>query len=477
MTVIKLHSDIIKSGFTPVDNVFLTDYLPAADGDHVKIYLTGLKALHCGEEVSVESIALSLKLTEEKVREAFLYWEKQGLIVNSKTEPVTLTYISPKNPMPKILNYDVKKYAAFVEDVTRIFPDRFMTPSELNRYFELMEFSGIEPNALLVIMEYCKRYKSDKISTAYILAVANTWIKEGVRTFKDAEEKIEELENNGEEIRMVFEALGLKSSPDIDSRDLYRKWKEDSGLEADAILTAARLLKKKGGLAKLDSLISELKKAGARTPFEIEEYGKKKKEWHKTAQNVVKGIGAYYADLDVVVDTYIRPWSELGFTENALLTLAHYSFLSNVKTLEGLNDIVKKFYKLGLVTEDSISAYVDRRVGADEEIKSLLELAGAPRYVTARDREYYEEWTSGWGLSYDLIELAAELNRGKSFPFSQINRMLLSVKDTPDVSVEVARNIFSKIASPSPEKKAMQRRDYTKDELSGIFTSLDDIEV
>ncbi len=476
MSQLKLHSDIIKNGFTPVDNIFIAGYLPSADGDFVKVYLTGLKSLYAGEDTTIESIAFNLKMSEERVREAFLYWEKEGLIMNSKSEPISLTYVSPKNPMPKIVNYDVKKYASFVEDITRIFPDRFLTPQELNRYFELIEFSGIEPNALLVIMEYCKRYKNEKISTSYILAVANTWINEGIKTYKDAEGKIEQLENNSEELRMVYETLGLKSAPDIDARDLYRKWIE-MGFGHDGILTAARLLKKKGGLTKLDNLMTELKRSGAHTPYEIDEYGKMKKDLTKTAQNVLKGIGAYYADLDVVVNTYIRPWEEEGFTEDALLSLAHYSFISNVKTLDGLNEVVKKFYKLGLVTKEAIDQYVLKKVSTDDEIKDLLETAGASRYVTARDREFYSTWTSEWGLPYDVIELSAKMCIGRNFPFSQMNRMLIAVKDTPSVSLEEAKEKFEKLNQNTPTKAPMQRRDYTKDELAGVFTDLNDIEV
>ncbi len=480
MVEIKLHQDIIRNGYTLVDNVFLSNYLITADALDVKIYLYGLHLISTGSSVNLTDMALKLKLDEERIKAAYLYWEKQGLVVITRTEPVSLIYVSPKNPMPKVTNFDPNKYRDFVEEVNRLFPHQDLTSNEYNSYFELMEFSGIEQNALLQIMQYCKRIKNDKVGTPYILAVANNWISEGLRTFDDVTNKIDALETNSEAVRQIYETLGLKSAVDIDSRQAYQSWLED-GYTLDAILTAARLLKKRGGISKLITLMKDLKKAGAYNPFEIEEYGKKLKKLNDIALGVVKGIGGYYGSMEVIVDTYVRTWvNDMGFAEDALLSIAHYCFVSNIKSLDGLNEYVKKFYKLNLITAEAISTYIAKKVQIDSEIKDVLEIVGSPRIVSTKDRDFYTTWTEKWSIRYELIALSADFAKGKNFAFSHINRLLSQIKNTPDISADDAKSVFIKLDSldqkPS-KKKEMLRHEYTKEELSSVFTNLDSLEV
>ncbi len=475
-----MHQDIIKTGFTLVDNVFFYSYLPKADAVDTQVYLYGLYLISTYGKADLSDMALQLKIDEDRIKSAYLYWEKQGLVQITRTEPVSLIYISPKNPMPKVANFDVNKYADFREEVDRLFPDRLATPNELGCYYELMEFSGIEPNALLLIMQYCKKIKDDRVGAPYILAVANNWIAEGYRTHDDVTKKIEQLETNSEDVRKIYETLGLKSAVDIDARQLYQSWL-DMGYTLDAILTAARLNKKRGGMQKLDALIKDLQKAGAYNPFEIEEYGKKLKAMHNIALGVVKGIGAYYGSLDVVIDTYVRTWvNDMGFSEDALLTIANHCFVSNIKTLDGYNEACKKFFKLGCVSKEAIQNYVAKKVAIDDEIKDVLEALGSPRMVSSRDREFYATWTQEWQIGYDVIMVATEFSKGKNFAMSYVNRLLTLVKNNPTLSTDDARKIFASAdvsGDHKPKKKEMMRHEYTKEELLSVYTDIDTAEV
>ena len=66
---------------TVVDNKFITKYLPEADGFAVKVYLYGLFLCENTEtEFSVRSMAEVLRSTEEKVKEAFAFWEDYDLV-------------------------------------------------------------------------------------------------------------------------------------------------------------------------------------------------------------------------------------------------------------------------------------------------------------------------------------------------------------------------------------------------------------
>ena len=63
---------------TVVAHEFIDEYMAAANGEYVKVYLYVLR--HQDEEITIEQIADALNHTESDVRRALSYWEKQGVI-------------------------------------------------------------------------------------------------------------------------------------------------------------------------------------------------------------------------------------------------------------------------------------------------------------------------------------------------------------------------------------------------------------
>ena len=202
-----------------------------------------------------------------------------------------------------------------------------------------MASTKLEINAMLMIIKYCINIKGENVSTPYILKVANSWINMGIKTEKAANEHILELECDSSSIRAILATLNIKRSSDMEDREYYLKWTKTFGFSLDKILLVAKQCKNKG-INKLDALLSELFSLKAIKAEEIEEYFKEKKNLKDTALKVVGGIGSYYASLDVVIETYILPWISKGFEKDSLLLIAKFCFTSNVKSLEGMNQVI-----------------------------------------------------------------------------------------------------------------------------------------
>ncbi len=64
---------------TEVANQFIDEYMTAASGEYVKVYLYILR--HQDETLNVDTIADALNHTEADVRRAITYWKKQGVLV------------------------------------------------------------------------------------------------------------------------------------------------------------------------------------------------------------------------------------------------------------------------------------------------------------------------------------------------------------------------------------------------------------
>lgn len=477
-----LATDYVRGGYTQVDNIFLSSYLPAASGDDVKVYFYGLYlAGGAGDNSNtLEKIALDLRLPEEKVLSAFRYFENLGLVTVKKGAELSIAYRSVKTPETPVIKYNAADYAVFIEEMARVFPDKILSENELMGYIEIMHRYSIDTNAMLMIATYCTEIKA-VVSTPYILAVASDWGSRGICTEDAVNAHIEELENNNEDLRQIFKTLGLRSKPGLDDRQAFLKWSKEYGYRLDAILAAARLCKKRGGMERLEIIIEELRLAGANTAAEIAAYGKTKEETLTLARDIVSAIGGYYSSYDAAIDVFVNPWLIKGFEPRALLSIAKLCFIKNIKTLDGMDKMVCNFYRLGILTEKAVTAYIERQVATDNFIKEVLIHTGSDSFVSNKDREFYKTFAETWGFSHDMILLAADNSYGKPFPMTNINRILAKFKERGINSVADGAAL---LAEETPRKKPSAKssatteyisHNYTKEQLNSVFSSPDDI--
>lgn len=427
MARISLSEDFKKELYTSIENNFFARFYLASDPLDIKIYIYGLYLSGQNtENCTIEKIAADLMLSVSEVKSSFKYWQGTGIV--SISDDFEIIYLPTKSAglLPK--KFNAKKFETFVSEVQRLFCDRLVSENEYLDYFELIESYKLEINAVIEVIAFCLN-KNPKVSPAYIIKVAKSWAEDGLKTEAEFDMRIAEMESNSESLRLIFASLGLKSSPDIDDKQLYLKWTEQWSFDLNAILTSAKYLKKRGGTKKLDSLLSELDRANAKTSRQIESYLNEKEALKDLAAGVVKGIGAYYATLDVVVETYILPWINKGFSPSVLVSVSKYCFTKNIKSLSGVDQFINKLFDEGIISEQAFSEYIEKQKIFDEKVKNILTASGSDRVVTFSDREYYKTWSSVWGVPDDIIFYVASLSIDKTFPMPYINKTLAALKE------------------------------------------------
>jgi len=75
-------------GVTVIENLFITEYLPNAKGDHVRVYLSLL--YHCqrnNTDIGIEEIATELGMTASGVEASLRFWERRRLIERLSDNP------------------------------------------------------------------------------------------------------------------------------------------------------------------------------------------------------------------------------------------------------------------------------------------------------------------------------------------------------------------------------------------------------
>lgn len=474
MSFVKFSSDYLMETFTLVDNFFITQYLPYCDEKQIKVYLYGLYlCTNPTKENSMETLLQNFDLKENELLDIYSFFEDLGIVQIISKNPLEVKYLSLKRSMQTPKKYKSEKWNDFNIHLQQLFPERMLTPNEFNEYYMFIDDTKIDQDAMLMIVQYCINLKGMSVRYPYILTVARNWISDGVRTVADVEDKLAEYDAQKDNLTKVLAALGRKGTADLEEKQMYVKWTKTYGYELSAILAAIKTIKTNKNFKKLDSKLEEFYKLSIFSEEEMADYQAHHEYLVDLAISINKNIGVYYESFEHEIETYIVPWTTKGFSDDALIKIAHQCFITNIRTLDGMNTIVNKFYSKGLLTSESINEYTRHQLERDERIKKIIEETGRTRSVTQTDREYYSTWTNTWGFEEDIILYAASQSTNKTYPISYINQLLSQYKSANISSVDEAKKY--KPYTDNQIKRDYEEREYTKEELQSVYTDIDSI--
>lgn len=471
---------LIDSGYTAVDNRFFVHYLPDAPDMRSAVYLLGLVLSESnGADNTCQALAQKLDISCDDVMSAFLYWEELGLVHVVNDNPPRVIYLEMRSSASALKKIKPGKYSKFSKDIQSVIEGRMITPHEYNEYYTFLENTTFEPSALVAVAKYCTELKGNSISYQYILTVARNQLQRGATTLEVVSDNLNSQQKYDDDLKLVFKAMGSNRKFEHTDRENYEKWTKEYGFTLEVVISVAKTCKT-GGMIRLDSLLGEYYKRGALSAKEIADYEVEKARLYDLARTVNKTIGVYYQSLDTVVDEYIVNWLRKGFEDETLLAIAKYCFKSGIRTLNGLASVIDKLYKNGVTTLSALDDYLAALASTDEQIKLILTRCGLDRKTTANDRVVYKTWTELWNMPLDLILHVAEMAAGMASPVAYVNRVLSDYKQNGIFTVDAAKNYKSKpITSATTATKAIiggvdiERRQYTDDEISALFTALD----
>ena len=465
--------------FTLVDNLFVNEHLPHCDEKQIKIYIYGLYLCTAPQnDNSLESMCTALGVGEKELLAVYTEFEDAGLCRIVRRQPLEVRYLSLKRAMQPPKKYKAEKWQDFNRELQRLFPEHMLTPNEFNEYYSFLDSSKVEQDAMLMIVQYCIDLKGASVRYPYILAVAKNWAEDGVRTVADVESKLSQYEAQTEDMRAVLAALGRKGGAELEEKQMLLKWTRSWGYTLPAVLAAAKSLKSGKTFKRLDARLDEFYRMSVFSPEEIEEYIRNAERLRDLAVKINKNLGVYYESLDHIIEVYTVPWTAKGFSYDALITVAHYCFISGIRTLEGMNGIVNTFFAQGLLTVEAIDDFIANQVRQDERIKAVVEATGRTRAVTAADRDHYRTWSAAWGFDDDIILYAAELAAGKPYPLSAISRILSDWKAAGVRTLAEARKRGAEAQTGDGKlntSKNFDEREYTAEQFKAIITSIESL--
>lgn len=463
--------ELSDASYTTLDNVFITNYLPDAPPRYVDIYLFGLYLCGKAADNDVDVMSRVLNVDKEDILTAYTYWEELGLVRVLQKNPYEVVYLPVRGDDVLLKKIKPQKYRQFNKDIQGVISGRLISTNEFNEYYIFLETTFFEPKALVAVARYCAERKGDDINYPYILKVARNLADSGVKTADAVEEKLASAVKYTDDIKLLFSSLGIRRAIEYEDRRLYEKWTEGMGFELETIRHIARK-NKKYTMERLDRKLESYYRLGLMSVRETDAYEKSREDLYDLTKEINKIIGVYYQSLDYIIEDYVTPWMQKGFDGEALRLIARYCFKQNIRTLDGMDGAVNRFYKKGLTSSAAIGQYTASVVERDEKIKEVLRAAGLVRGVSSADRNNYKTWTENWLFGDDMLLYAASLSAGANNPMAYMNKILSDFKANNIMTAEEAARRAAPASGnkPAPYKE----REYTKEELDALFDNLDD---
>ena len=407
---------------TKVENLFISEYLPDAPGDYVKVFLFGLMYAQYEIKPDRSELAKLLGLSVEEIAEAWIYWESRGLVriireKDSNNEEVShivflskieelygklsepqqaatvSSEVTAEEDLPLYVSIDDMDFDEVINNKLvdrrlrelyekyQVTTGRTISRQEISKIEDAIKVYGIEPEIFDFAIDYCADL--EKYSIDYIFKVALRWTEDGCRTVEEAKRLLDRHSRRNDCYRQVFKALGFNRLPAPIDREIMDRWFDQMNCSLaevlDACSAAAGL--REPNLKYVNKVIENrhLKKGGINTrlPKDSNQNG---------SANTVSGDEGSPVSRKVLMDYFEFIRNEDEKEREARITEVLRKIPGMRETFEAESSINSKMLSLrpGADNLDIRQRLRAERIAIEESRKQLLTVNGFPSDYLAR---------------------------------------------------------------------------------------------
>lgn len=482
---------------TPLENLFIEEFMLRAPGEYVKVYVYGLRlCYHPSAQMSTEAMARNLGMEEETVLSAFAYWERMGILRRVADNPASYAFLNVKEAVmnQKLgARQEELPYREFNNTLQDLFGERILQAPDYQRMYGWVDDLNLGQDAVLELVAHMVNTaaRKQKVSLNVIEKEAKLWAKKGITNKELAKAHLRTLGRNYEGARQVLRRLGLNRAPTVDEEELYAKWLGDWGFDNDAVLYACGETTKisNPNFAYIDAVLKNMRKEKRFTPAEMEQGIKQRGEDSAPVKAVLRLLGEQRANPNEDMIAMYQGFLYQGFSGEAIQMAARYCARRSGHSLEDLRRVLIAWEKEGLLSVANIEAYLKEGRRKQEILAALFQEAGIQRKPTKKDIEVFSAWEEQ-GATMELMGVAAETSRHAQNPFAYMDALLKQWLASGIANAEQARKARGSAAQPAqgqqrpapsqrPGKEVsahrVAQRSYTKDEMEKIYLDLDQI--
>ncbi len=281
-----------SEGYTSVSNIFISEYVPGANGEFVKVYLYLLHLMSLrSNNISISLLADTFNQTEADIMRALRYWDNLDVIslsfngpgnglsnivlrdikhtgqaanamadpiatesasVNSTSSYQTETVRAAKPDIkqteviytaePSKVSYSKEQLNGFLANdnfsmllfVIEQYMGRPLSTKETNSIVYFYDGLKLSTDLIEYLFEYCVEHNKKSIN--YIEKVALSWASKNIHTIAEAKE---ETSNHTDYVYQIMKAFGLSNrEPAQHEKAMIAKWADTYCFDTDMIIEA-----------------------------------------------------------------------------------------------------------------------------------------------------------------------------------------------------------------------------------------------
>jgi DnaD/phage-associated family protein len=444
---------------TPVENIFILEYMQNAAGDYVKVYLLGLTmCYHLRDDYSISRMASDLSLSEDEVKQAFTYWAQLGLIEILHRRPFEVRYFNIKRAMQKSNNSRVSLYThqPLVLELQRIFGGRrLLGPSEVNYVMEWADEWKVAPEIITLVTAWCVDMKGSRVRFSYINKVLGDIYDQNLTTYAEVERYINDSDVKISGAGTVLRAWNISRLPTADEAALYRKWTIDYSVSKEAIREAQKHMThiNNPNFKYLDSLIEKLHSNNVKSVDEARKYFSVNSDIRSSAKEVYSRLGG----LNVTegrMELY-RSWRDMGFSQHSILKAADALSREGYRSPDDLNATLERWHKIDMISDTSINDYMNAIAESSRQVSTLLSTWGENRAPKNHERRIYHTWIQK-GYKKSLIDLACQKSEKAKDKIVYADKILTTWEEKGITTVDAANKEGFYVQKPAVSNKEQE---------------------
>ena len=452
---------------TPIENLFLMEYMFDAPEQALKVYLYArMLALHPELGGSTSDMAKALRLTEDEVTRAFDYWERRELMTRISDLPAySFRPLRTQSGGSTALDQEIYANRDFNNRLQRLFDNKLIGQHELNKAADWVNILHIDKDAVVRLVEFgIEASTRDRPAPSTVFKnmspYAEEWSRRGVRTLADMERAIAE-EKWLSTTKAVMKKLGLNRNATEPELQLVKRWTEEWGLSKKEILEAcnATISGRNPSFKYLDTILSS-RRSETDGSF-------------KALSEVLRELSPQSAQpTPDQLERYNRLLAE-GFDQALIKLAAIHCHRANKYRFDDLEWRLNIWRKDGVSTPAEAEAYMKDMAALSRQLRGVFQSAGYPdRRPGYGDLETYRRWKSAY--SEDLIKFAAECSKNAGGSMAYMDRLLEGWAQSGITTLEAAREQHAahRAAAPAPAANPAldyEQREYREEDFGDDF--------
>lgn len=424
---------------TPVENMFITEYMLRAPGDFVKVYIYALMlCYHSSERMSLTTMAKDLDMTEEEVERAFRYWARDGLVRQVGDNPVCyrlfnlkqLTLTRAQTPSEQLYNRD------FSEEVKRKLGGRELNSQEWGMVYDWIDVYELPEEVVIMLLELEMEKSGGRVSISIADKEAREWARSGICTVEDVEKIVVLRRERENSLRKLLRHMGQSRTPSYEERDMYTKWRDDWGFTAQQIEEACKLtISGTPTMAYLDGILRR-KTQSVTSETLLEE--KNRFQFYREIFHALGRTGVTPSQED---QDQISSWLKAGFSEEIIRLAASEVHAKNLGgNLEYVQEKLLNWKEHHLTTVEDIRLARMQVKMLNTQLREVYSALGAEeKRANAADRKLLCRWIDEMGMSFELVLQAAEYAGKSSRRMETVERILSDWQRAGIHTIEAAR--------------------------------------